>query len=324
MKLVSLFRGNKKRKLIDDLAMQDRIKVQACPVCNSVESQPLWTTNITKVTTVICKNCSTCYNDDTLSVDDLELVGKHGGSLVSGLKMDVSACEKYFNKQEKRYQHVLELLNAHQITVKGKRSLDLICEVGGGIKALSDAGSDAEGMDLASDMWRFAAEEKGLSILNCHILDHHPDSKYDFISGVRFINHFNDPVAILGHVNHLLNDDGILYLETFDLIEALQRKSIEECVKIDHPVSFTASNIGRILNLLGFETLFSSTDISNPAEIDFGSLNHSHLLMQKVKNADIAAAKKELSEGKLGTELIMETLAALATFQLNTHAPNFK
>ena len=320
----SLIQRKAKRNLIDNLALQKRINVPQCPVCNNEKMQTLWTTKITKVTTVICTSCSTIFNDDTLNTDDLELVGKHGGSLVSGMKMDLNACEKYFSKQYDRYQHVLELLRLHQIDVNGKRSLDLICEVGGGIKALTDAGARAAGMDLASDMWRFASENKKLEIHNCHILEHNPKRTYDFISGVRFINHFNDPISILSHVNRLLNNGGILYLETFDLIEALKRKSIEECVKIDHPISFTSETLKRILELLGFKVLHSSTDISNPSKINFGSMNHSHFLVQKVFNSEAKEVKKTLSSNNADDSIMRQLINAVADFQIKNHEPNFK
>ena len=324
MNLKSLIQRKAKRTLIDNLALQKRINVLQCPVCNGEKMQTLWSTKITKVTTVICRICSTIFNDDTLNTDDLELIGKHGGSLVSGMKMDLNACEKYFSKQYDRYQHVLGLLRLHQIDVNGKRSLDLICEVGGGIKALNDAGAHAAGMDLASDMWRFASENKKLEIHNCHILEHNPKQMYDFISGVRFINHFNDPISILSHVNRLLNNGGILYLETFDLIEALKRKSIEECVKIDHPISFTSESLKRILELLGFKVLHSSTDISNPSEINFGSMNHSHLLVKKISQADAKSARELLCNSILYDIIINKLLSSVAEFQIKSHEPIFK
>lgn len=287
LNLIRTFRHSKKRRLVDNLSLKARVNVEKCPVCDATEHTYLWRTKITKVTTNLCAKCDCIFNDQTLDQQDLEAIGKHGGSLVSGLKMDERLCEEYYQRQVSRYEHVIDLLRDHQVELKNKRCLDLICEVGGHLKVLERYTKHVFGMDLASDQWRFAAE-KGHNIIPSHIIDYEADEKYDFVSAVRYFNHFNEPLKIFESVAELLKINGYIYLETFEINAALKRKTLEESLKIDHPVAFSEELLKRILRALGFEIVFS--DVDGRGGREFGSKNHSHILARKIRSQRIDRA----------------------------------
>ena len=120
------------QKLIEKMHAKERIRVSSCAICRGKAVKKLWSSGgVFPVKTVMCQDCGTVRNTETLPFEDLEIIGKHGGSLVHGLKMNTELSEEYFQKQKQRYAILLDYFSQQLPDLAGAHVLDMICEVGG-------------------------------------------------------------------------------------------------------------------------------------------------------------------------------------------------
>ena len=116
------------------------------------------------------------------------------------------------------------------------------------------------GLELSSDQGRYGREVKGLDICKQHILEYQSDQKFDLIIGLRFMNHFHDPLSVMQKVRSLLKDEGCLLLETMNFKHAIGRKDLGKIIKIDHPYLLTDQTLPQLLKKAGFTLIHYSTD----------------------------------------------------------------
>lgn len=105
----------------------------------------------------------------------------------------------------------LQDLNFSPVKFKGEKVLDIGCATGLFVKYVNQYGASGYGIDVSSQLIEIA-QKNGL---NCHYKDlFEIDEKFDIINLSHVIEHVDDPIRYLEFIYSILNDNGVLFLET--------------------------------------------------------------------------------------------------------------
>lgn len=263
-----------------------RRKITSCPTCqssnNSQELFSVWEGK-DKVRTKICGQCGTVYLTETLESSGLEMMGKHGGSLVYGKKNSEeviqAAIDLMYNRAEKYFGFILK----HR-DLKGKSHLDVTCQYGGVVKYFSEKGLESYGIDASEDLIESGCA-RGFKLILGDFLEHQFEQKFDVITLPRVINHYINPIDYLIKAKSLLKPGGVIFIEQLNFTHAIRRKGIYRAISLDHPVMYTEKTLKSSLALAGLGIIEESTDIE--PRHDFLSLNHMHMLCEVQEDIDV-------------------------------------
>lgn len=84
-----------------------------------------------------------------------------------------------------------------------------------------------------------------------------PKGKYDLVTGLAIIEHFNDPLQALVEMNRLLKIGGVLYLQTPDVHGMVLRQGAARYFKIVHTFYFSLETLSSLLLKAGFDIIAS-------------------------------------------------------------------
>ena len=105
----------------------------------------------------------------------------------------------------------LKDLNFSPGELKGKKVLDIGCATGLFVKYVNLYGGIGYGIDVSAQLVEIA-QKNGL---NCHLKDlFQVDERFDIINLSHVIEHVDDPNRYLEFIHSILNEDGLLFLET--------------------------------------------------------------------------------------------------------------
>ncbi len=95
------------------------------------------------------------------------------------------------------------------------RALELGCSHGGFVALLDAAGFDAAGLELSPWMVDYARRTSGVAVLRGPLEDENLEPGcFDLIAAMDVLEHLPDPAATLGRAIDLLEDDGVLLIQT--------------------------------------------------------------------------------------------------------------
>lgn len=137
--------------------------------------------------------------------------------------------------------------------------LDVGCGRGYFLKLAGERGYDATGIDLSEAAVRYARQKLGV---NASRMDAHElartGSRYDLITAWHVLEHFEDPVQMLGTLRELLNKGGLLFLEVPNLQSLKFILARDKWQGGNHPryhrTFFTASTLRAMLRQAGFSS----------------------------------------------------------------------
>ncbi len=94
--------------------------------------------------------------------------------------------------------------------------LDVGAAAGYILQGFADKGWNGTGLEPNGSMARFGTEELGLDIRQGSLESFESDERFDLLSMIQVAAHFYDPVAAFTRASQLLNDGGLLLVETWD------------------------------------------------------------------------------------------------------------
>lgn len=176
-----------------------------CPICRNPNTKLKYTIN--KYTYYDCGICQTLFLHPQPTVKQLAEYYKQEFIYEAG-----SQYEKRIRDQAKR-----TLKNLKEMNLTGKSLLDIGSGLGYFLDEAQKTGLDATGIEPSK---KFAALSRKLyrtNVINADLelfFKNNRHKKYDFITMINVIEHFNNPFKQIAIVSKLLKKDGILYLET--------------------------------------------------------------------------------------------------------------
>ena len=270
--------------------------INACNLCESEEREILYQKLMGEheYSAVICTNCGNIYLDKMAHEEWTESDGKHGGKFGDEVELTADYVEKQFTKYYEFAQLAIPFLEQYTGSIEKKSVLDLGCGPGGFVKAYADRGAVVTGLEASGYFAEFATKTKSLNIVKGGIEQLEQGRQYDLVSGIRYLNHFADPKALLEHIYPHIADGGYLFLELKDSAHDIRRKGPWDAIKPDHPVMFTEYSLASYLLTCGFEPLVIHKDLDGSHK--FGTMNHLHCVAKKSGNEPGTVSYKNVYE----------------------------
>lgn len=116
-----------------------------------------------------------------------------------------------------------KIIRAHRRVARvpriGGRWLDVGCSAGFVVKAATESGFDAWGVDIEADAINYGRQTLGLARLACGVLEeqHYPDHHFDVISAYDVIEHVPDLNGFVAELARILAPHGVLDIGTPDI-----------------------------------------------------------------------------------------------------------
>ena len=127
----------------------------------------------------------------------------------------------YLHWQKDRIASARQVLRRMLRYRSSGRLLDIGCATGDFL-SMASAHYSAEGLELSG--WAAEiARSRGLKIHSCTLADFHPDQPYDLLTLWGVIEHFEDPLAEIHRMQHLLRPGGMVCLWIGDIASWLAR-----------------------------------------------------------------------------------------------------
>lgn len=121
-----------------------------------------------------------------------------------------------------------------------------------------------EGIDIDKEVTAIAHKESSVNIHTGDFLRFNPKKKYDIICMFDVIEHLKKPEAYVKKCYELLNDDGIIVIETGDisgLLPKIQNRKWRLITPPFHLQYFSAKNLSRLLTNNKFKTIYQTNNI---------------------------------------------------------------
>jgi SAM-dependent methyltransferase len=140
---------------------------------------------------------------------------------------------------------------------KGKRFLDVGCNIGYSVKAALDLGLDAKGIDIDADAVSVANQSYGQRFNALSVEDYAAQGhKADILYSSEVIEHVPDPDSFMQAVDKILDDKGVLYMTMPDgghwnLPKDFATSNI--VTPPSHIIYFTRKGIRHLLEKHGFK-----------------------------------------------------------------------
>lgn len=134
----------------------------------------------------------------------------------------------------------------------GGRWLDVGCSAGFVVKAATEAGFEAWGVDIEAGGIAYGENELGLSRLACGTLEeqHYPDGHFDVISAYDVIEHVPDLNRFVAELERLLAPGGVIDIGTPDLGHWRVPRALSDWQELkpsEHLYYFDRATLARLL-----------------------------------------------------------------------------
>ena len=184
------------------------------------------------------------------------------GFIFQIFKMTQETLEEYYNGPYREYcgtaevtaSNVIEqLVRANKVVgflyneIEPNDALDIGSSTGWVLKAFRDIyGCQVIGIEL-SDKFREYSRKLGVDALR-DIKHLKRNRKFDLITILQTLEHFNEPLVLLKKVRKLITEDGTLAIE----VPLVRQGVAHNAYRLAHPVAFTKETFEMILNKAGF------------------------------------------------------------------------
>ncbi len=132
------------------------------------------------------------------------------------------------------------------------RWLDVGCSAGFVVKAATEAGFEAWGVDIEADGIAYGRDTLGLSRLACGVLEdqHYPAAHFDVISAYDVIEHVPDLNLFVAELARILAPDGVIDIGTPDIGHWRVPRALAQWNELkpsEHLYYFNRRTLGRLL-----------------------------------------------------------------------------
>jgi 2-polyprenyl-3-methyl-5-hydroxy-6-metoxy-1,4-benzoquinol methylase len=252
--------------------MKNNIQV-LCPLCASDKSFDLTKLFSSKDMPVcICKKCSLVYLNPRHSNEWYESYYKN-----SSLRVDDNNRRKEIALyEEKQYQikgkSVLNFISSNcNIEIDRMSVLEVGCTSGGILRYFKDSGAaSVAGVDPESEYVDYGKNLSGINIYNGFLDEFYKNNKdkYNVIIMRHVVEHLFDPLTNLELVNSLLDEDGVLFVETPSLYSMGIKNTWRKNFIVEHPVIYSNKTLGLVLKRSGFK-IIKQPENGNRAHLRF-------------------------------------------------------
>lgn len=144
--------------------------------------------------------------------------------------------------------------------VTSLNTIDIGCGPGILLHYLAEAGLNVTGLEASKDAADYAENSFGLNIIrgsiNSNLL---PEKAFDIAVSTAAIEHFTDPLAALVEMRRSLVPNGLLYINTPDLLGMVLKKGEGNQFKFVHTYYFTEASLSNLIGKAGFKVIRSWT-----------------------------------------------------------------
>ena len=148
----------------------------------------------------------------------------------------------------------------------GGKLLDVGCSMGFLVKAASDAGFTATGIDLSEQTLAEGRELFNADLRQAVLDDLSLDDKYDAITCYNTIEHLTDPEALLREMASRLSPDGIIVIGTHDIesqSHLRERRLWKHIMPSEHLFYFRREDLVALGNRVGLSAIHADKPIDN-------------------------------------------------------------
>jgi len=175
--------------------------------------------------------------------------------------------------------------------------MELGCAGGATVKAFSDAGYDAMGVELNERIADWGRKTLGVNIVNADISRKDFVARYgqfDVLYMSDVLEHVNEPNALLSALRNLLNESGVLVIEVpfeinrfsskvIRLYQKLRRRGYVATAKPYHIIFFTPKSFVRSCEKAGYQVISLRTWKEHVlTEIDLGRMPWKERLLSRL------------------------------------------
>lgn len=144
--------------------------------------------------------------------------------------------------------------------------LDVGCSMGFLVKAATDAGFEASGVDLSEETLEEGRQMFDVD-LKCSTLEELPlDQKYDVIMCYNTIEHLTDPEGLLREMKKRLSSNGVVVIGTHDIeseSHKRERRLWKHIMPTEHLFYFRRIDLESLGSRVGLESFHSDKPIDN-------------------------------------------------------------
>ena len=231
-----------------------------CPTCGPNSKDKFYT----KRSGHILQRCSICglvylmNNEEFINDDFFEDAGK---TVLDQNKNEKSQdAIEYWSYPHfyERYQAVFHSFfeDRWQKIIRAKSSIESLLDIGCGygffMEFVQKYVPVVEGLDLNSEVVRYAVEEKGLPVTECPVEDYDPQKRYDAIVMCDVLEHVKEPLVVLESCRELLTEEGVLFVQVPNLTGF--RVPMDHSWGLPHHVwQFSPGSLRKMLLKSGFQ-----------------------------------------------------------------------
>jgi len=261
--------------------MTGRVKVQ-CPLCNSNQSFDLTNFFSSKDAPIsICKRCSLVFLNPRHS--DEWYKSYYKGSTSREKDNNRSDIEDYESKQyEIKGKSVLKfIMNNYDLQLNRMKVLEIGCTSGGILRYFRDSGaSSVTGVDPEKEYVDYANNISGIDVFDGYLDEFCNKNKdsFNLIIMRHVLEHLFEPLVNLELVYSLLDDNGILFIETPSLYSMGITDRWKENIHVEHPVIYSNKTLECMLKKCNFDII---------ARPNNGNRGHLRFLVKKNINGQM-------------------------------------
>ncbi|MCU0846387.1 MAG: class I SAM-dependent methyltransferase [Spirochaetes bacterium] len=226
-------------------------KAPSCPVCDN----PLGKTG---GNLFLCNSCEIAFNASyrKISYSDSYFLDDYRNQYGKTYFEDFNSI---YSLSKKRLEKIISLMPSG--TVPGRLKLmDIGSAAGFFLKCALDAGiQNLVGVEISDFVSDYCKREFGINVLKGPFDKQDPGLDFDIITAWLFIEHCENPMAVLLKIFNALNDGGVFAFSTVSIHGPLFRLRQDEWIQthpVDHRIDFSPKGVRIALKKAGFRKIY--------------------------------------------------------------------
>jgi len=253
-----------------------------CPICKATRYFELtYLFKLTKSSGAICRDCGCVFLNPRHNGNWYRSYYQGSNERLKDNQQRRKQINVYANRQYLKASSIHEYIKKKfpDFDIKEKSILELGCTSGGILKYFYDQGAKRTvGLDPEPEYVDYGKKKLGLEIYEGFIEDFKSKNKFDLIIMRHVVEHLLDPVKDLERAYELLNDQGLLFVETPSLYSMNMLGKWKENFLTEHPTIFSYKTLPYLLNKCGFNVELLPMK---------GNRSHLRVLAKKKRDIDI-------------------------------------